>query len=484
MRLRASPFFTGTSGKSTKQDVSPDSVLETDQKRPPFRRSFMTPKDELLPPRYRQPERIGHGGMGEIFRANDEVLGRTVAIKLLAERYARDESVRGRFTREALAAARLSGEPNIVTIFDVGEHEGRPFIVMEYLRGGSLEERLRKGRPSRDETLAWLEQAAGALDAAHRHGIVHRDVKPGNLLLDRDGDLRVADFGIASAAGMDSLTMTGTVLGTAGYLSPEQAQGERATPASDRYALAVVAFELLTGRRPFESESATAEAAAHVHAEIPSVSAVADLPPELDPVFRRALAKDPAQRFGSSEDFVEALREGLAGGAPATLPLTPGRRRSTTLPLVSAFLVAAALGGAGLAAILTGGSDKGSAAPSVLVRTRTLQGTTQTVTQQTTTAPQPPPPPPPAPVGNGVALTDQATSLLRQGDAAGAERAARQAVAALRGSGQTYEAYAEYDLGAALAQLGRCGEAISHLDRSEQLQGSRKEIHKARKLCK
>ena len=217
----------------------------------------------ILPPRYREPERIGYGGMGDIYRATDSLLGREVAIKVLAERYAEDEPVRERFTREALAAARLSGEPNIVTIFDVGEHDSRPYIVMEYLRGGSLDDVLRQeGVQAPQRVFAWLEQAGRALDAAHARGVVHRDVKPANLLLDGQGNLHVADFGIASAAGMDSLTMTGTVLGTAGYLSPEQAQGGRATPASDRYALGVVAFELLTGSRPFEADSPTAEAAA------------------------------------------------------------------------------------------------------------------------------------------------------------------------------------------------------------------------------
>ena len=273
----------------------------------------MRSENDLLPPRYLRPTRIGYGGMGEIFRAEDEVLGRTVAIKLLSEQYARDESLRARFTREALAAARLSGEPGTVTIFDVGEWEGRPFIVMEYLGGGSLETRLREsGPPPVEEGLMWLGQAAGALDSAHERGVVHRDVKPGNLLLDAAGDLRVADFGIASAAGLHSLTLTGTVLGTAGYLSPEQARGERATPASDRYSLAIVAYELLAGQRPFESESPTAEATAHVQAEVPPIS------PQLDPVFQRALAKDPQARFETASAFVAALREALEGGAAAT----------------------------------------------------------------------------------------------------------------------------------------------------------------------
>jgi serine/threonine protein kinase len=200
-----------------------------------------------LPPRYRDPEHIGSGGMGEIFRATDQELGRVVAVKVLAERYAQDDALRRRFKREALAAARLSGNPNIVTIFDVDEYNGRPLIVMEYLSGGSLEDRTRTFCPPA-QVLDWLDDAASALDAAHDAGVVHRDVKPGNLIRDGRGNVQVADFGIATASGMESFTQAGTILGTAGYLSPEQARGERASAASDRYSLAVVAWELLTGR--------------------------------------------------------------------------------------------------------------------------------------------------------------------------------------------------------------------------------------------
>jgi serine/threonine protein kinase len=272
----------------------------------------MTTTTDILPSRYRSPELIGQGGMGEIYRAEDELLGWTVAVKVLAKRSSADEALRGRFTREALAAARLTGQPNTVTTFDVGEHEGRPFIVMEYLKGGSLEDRLREhGAQDPGRVLAWLDEAGAAIDAAHEHGVVHRDVKPGNLLLAGDGTVRVADFGVASAVGLDSLTMTGTVLGTAGYLAPEQARGEPTTPATDLYALAVVAFELLTGRRPFQADNPTAEAAAHVHAEVPAVSEHGDLPRELDPVLRRAMAKDPADRYPSAADFVAGLRVGL-----------------------------------------------------------------------------------------------------------------------------------------------------------------------------
>ena len=437
----------------------------------------MTPPNDILPPRYRSPKRIGFGGMGEIYRAEDESLGRTVAVKVLGEQYAQDDALRQRFTREALAAARLSSEPNTVTIFDVGEWRDRPFIVMELLDGGSLEDRLREGgRPSTDEALGWLAQAAAALDAAHRHGVVHRDVKPGNLLLNADGDLRVADFGIASAAGLGSLTMTGTVLGTAGYLSPEQATGERATSASDRYALGVVAYELLSGHRPFESDSPTAEAAAHVNAEVPPLS------PALDPVFQKALAKDPRDRFETAAELVAALGEALEGGAAATrvLPAAAGRR--SVLPLVAGLVLAALLAGAGLAALLTRDDGQASAqAPTTAVEPPPAP--TPPPPPEPPPPPPPPPNPPPPPALDAEDLTDSATAALEAGDYARAEQLARQALTVLQGSGELYEAYAEYNLGAALVGLGRCDEALTHLDRSESIQGKRKEIDRARKAC-
>jgi serine/threonine protein kinase len=444
----------------------------------------MATKTDLLPSRYRNPELIGQGGMGEIYRAEDEVLGRTVAVKMLAGRYSGDEAVRGRFTREALAAARLSGDPNTVTIFDVGEHRGRPFIVMEYLRGGSLEDRLREHGAAQDpdRVLAWLEEAGAAIDAAHDHGVVHRDVKPGNLLLAGDGTVRVADFGVASAAGLDSLTMTGTILGTAGYLAPEQARGEPTTPATDLYALAVVAFELLTGKRPYESDSSTAEAAAHVHAAIPSISEQGDLPAELDPVFRRALAKDPADRYPSADEFVSALRDRLGTWPPTVF--RPPRRRFPFPAIVGGILLALALAGAGLAALLTGGGDGGGGAapPRTVTNVKTV---VSTATATTRAEPPPPPPPPPAPSGgSGRALTDQATGLLRQSRWAEAEGVARRAVQRLEGgSDRTYLAYALYDLGRALAEQGTCDEALTLLNRSQQLQGSRSPITQAKAKC-
>jgi serine/threonine-protein kinase len=448
----------------------------------------MTVETELLPPRYRSPRRIGHGAMGDIYLATDELLGRDVAVKVLGERYAADEGIRQRFKREALAAARLSGEPGTVTIFDVGEWDGRPYIVMEHLGGGSLEDRLRRdGAQPPARALAWLEQAATALDAAHRHGIVHRDVKPANLLLNDRGEVRVADFGIASAAGLDSMTLTGTVLGTAGYLSPEQAMGERATPASDLYALAVVAYELLSGERPFDNDSPTAEASAHVNAPVPSIAArCRNLPREIDYVFQRALAKEPRQRYRSAREFVGELRGALAAAAGTTVAFAPppARRRGNSRVLlpIALLLVAGAIG-ATVAVLAT----RGGSSPQTVTRTVAGPGGTttvvHTVTHATTAAapapPPPPPPPPPAAVSpaGGHALNDQGYSRIQAGDYTGAIPLLQQAVQKLAGTGPAdpYEGYANYNLGYALYRAGRCSEAVPYLKRAEQLEPQRSE---------
>ncbi|MDQ3066967.1 MAG: serine/threonine protein kinase, partial [Actinomycetota bacterium] len=311
---------------------------------------------------------MARGGMGEVYRAEDGILARTVAIKVLAAHYADDEDLRRRFTREALAAARLSNAPNTVTIFDVGEHGDRPYIVMEYLSGGSLADRIANdGQQRPGRALAWLAQTAAALDAAHARGIIHRDVKPANLLLDEDGGVHVADFGVASALGLDSLTAAGTVLGTAGYLAPEQARGERSTSAVDRYALGVVAFELLTGSRPYASDSATAEATAHVNAPVPSARELnSELPPEVDAVLTQALAKDPAERFSSAAEFVASLREALDAAAGQTsvsgvaIAAPPPRVvRRNRLPFALAGFGALLAAGVALAAAVTNGDVDG-----------------------------------------------------------------------------------------------------------------------------
>src|SRR3954464_181027 len=225
----------------------------------------VSPARISLPSRYRVVGHLANGGMASVWEAHDELLKRDVAVKLLAPHLGEDERARRRFQREARAAAGLSSHPNVVTIYDVGEHDGRVFMVMELMRGGSVADRLRTGEPiPRETVLDWLHEAAAALDAAHEANIVHRDIKPANLLLDERGPLAIADFGIARVAQDDQLTQTGQVLGTASYISPEQAMGEPANAASDRYSLAVVAYELLTGSRPFQGEHFAAQARAHV----------------------------------------------------------------------------------------------------------------------------------------------------------------------------------------------------------------------------
>ena len=302
--------------------------------------------------------------MGEVYRATDSVLERTVAVKLLSDHYASQEDARARFRREALAAARLSAAPNVVTVFDVAEHRGRPLIVMEYLEGGSVYERMRDARIPRETALAWLEQVAVAIDRAHENGVVHRDVKPANLLLDDEGNVHVSDFGIASTSGADALTAPGTVLGTAGYLAPEQARGEPATAASDLYALGVVAFELLTGRRPFAGDTPATEAFAHLNADVPRATPFdPTLPTAVDDVFQSALAKEPQARPANAQELVRRLREALetedtasaptvvdAGASTRTLVYRSRRPRGALIALgitgllVVGFLVAALTG--------------------------------------------------------------------------------------------------------------------------------------------
>lgn len=451
------------------------------------------------PNRYTDAALVASGGMGEIYRAQDSLLGRCVAVKVLAEWHAADEDVRRRFTREARAAARLSAEPGIVTIYDVGEHDGRPYIVMEHLDGGSLADRVaRDGVQPPERVVRWLEDAAHALDAAHAREIVHRDVKPGNLLLDEGGGVHVADFGIASAAGLESFTQTGTVLGTAGYLSPEQAQGERATAASDRYALGVVAFELLTGARPFERDSIAAEATAHVTAPVPAATKRApQLPAAVDEVFARALAKEPAERFPSCVAFVQALRGALSRQPAPVVETHVSRRRRTPVLAALAVLALAALGAVTAAVVASGGDGRdgdvaGARTPPkavTVVRTVTAEGETVRETV-TTEAPEPAARPettagaetaaaPPSSAGM-VELSDAGVAKMRAGDYEGALPLLEQAVAKARGTGYLVEAYASYNLAATRFALGRCDGVLELLDRSEAVQGQRAEIDRLR----
>jgi serine/threonine protein kinase len=290
----------------------------------------VSPARISLPDRYKVVRHIANGGMAGVWEAQDELLGRAVAIKVLAQHLSDDERARKRFEREARAAAGLSSHPNVVTIYDVAEHEERAFMVMELMRGGSLADVLRRDEEiDSRRALRWLREAASGLDAAHEAGVVHRDIKPANLLLDDHDRLAIGDFGIARLAWEEQVTQTGQVLGTAAYLAPEQAMGEPATAASDRYALSVVAFELLTGEKPFNAEHFAAQARAHVEDDPPRASELnPDLTDRVDAVIDRGMAKAPEDRWESATEFVERLDESLAAPPPRR---AAGPTRSTRL---------------------------------------------------------------------------------------------------------------------------------------------------------
>jgi len=282
--------------------------------------------DQLFADRYRLERRLGVGGMATVQLAFDTRLERYVAVKLLAEHLAEDSSFIARFRREALSAARLV-HPNIVQVFDFGSApDGRQFIVMEFVDGHSCAELLRdRGRLRADQAVEIAAQACRGLDYAHRNGVVHRDVKPGNLLVDREGTVKLADFGIAKAAEDSDITKVGSVLGTAAYLSPEQARGQPARPASDLYALGVVTYQLLVGRLPFEAASLTDLARQQESGPplAPDVLAP-DVPSALAAVVLRALDPRPAGRFADAREMERALRDGLRGVSPGAPPAGSG----------------------------------------------------------------------------------------------------------------------------------------------------------------
>ncbi|MDQ3958329.1 MAG: serine/threonine protein kinase, partial [Actinomycetota bacterium] len=265
--------------------------------------------------RYVLVEPLGRGGMAEVWLARDERLERRVAIKLMAPNLTGEPEFLVRFFSEAQAVARIS-HPNVVCVLDFGDFEGRPYLVMEHVPGGTLADLT--GEPLLPERAVELATgAARGAGAAHVAGLVHRDVKPGNVLLDSDGNPKLADFGIASSAVSEKLTATGIAIGSPHYISPEQATGRDVTPASDVYSLGAVLYELLTGRPPFGGDNVTAIAIAHVEQEpVPPSELAPDVGPELDAVVLSCLAKDPVARPPDGN----ALAEALAGGvlpAPA-----------------------------------------------------------------------------------------------------------------------------------------------------------------------
>jgi serine/threonine protein kinase len=269
--------------------------------------------------RYRLESRLGFGGMSTVHLALDLRLERRVAVKLLAEHLAEDPTFVSRFQREAQAAARLV-HPNIVQVFDSGldAQTGQHFIVMEYIEGSSCAEILRDdGWVEVEEAISIIEQACEGLHYAHRHGVVHRDVKPGNLLRAREGEVKLADFGIAKATEQSSITQVGSVLGTAAYLAPEQARGEEAGPRADLYALGVVTYQLISGRLPYEATSLTELALKQQREEPPTLDTiVAAVGPELGDAVAIALALDPRDRYETAREMGRAINDGARGIAP------------------------------------------------------------------------------------------------------------------------------------------------------------------------
>jgi eukaryotic-like serine/threonine-protein kinase len=270
------------------------------------------PTQTLVDGRYRVQDRIGSGGMGDVYRAEDTHLKRDVALKVLHRRFARDEQFVERFRREASSAASLQ-HPNVVSVYDRGEHDGTYYIAMEHLDGRTLKELVAEDSPLPQERAIdigiQILQAAGF---AHKRGVVHRDFKPQNVIVDGRDEVKVTDFGIARAGASD-ITETGSILGTAQYLSPEQAEGGAVTSASDVYSIGVILYEMLTGRLPFEGDSAVAIAVKHLTEEPPRLAQLRpDIHPGLEAAVMKALAKDPAQRWGSAEELVSALQAARA----------------------------------------------------------------------------------------------------------------------------------------------------------------------------
>ena len=331
---------------------------------------------ELMVGRYELEELVGSGGMSSVYRARDRLLERSVALKILHEQYTRDDDYVERFRREARAVAQLT-HPNIVTVIDRGEQDGRQFIVFEYVDGENLKELLEREGPLEVREVVDLGvQVARGLSFAHSQGLVHRDVKPQNVLLDSDGRAKVTDFGIARSLDVGGMTLTGTVLGTGNYIAPEQARGQPVDDQTDVYSLGCVLFELLTGEAPYPGDNFVSVAMRHVNDPVPSVREVRqDVPLRLDWAIQRAMAKDHTERFGSMAEFASELEAGRAEldgeGATVIVPPTPpapaqaARRprktRRLVWPAVLLGVGLAALAGGLVGVVLLGGDGNSSA---------------------------------------------------------------------------------------------------------------------------
>jgi hypothetical protein len=327
-------------------------------------------KTVILDDRYELGSVLGNGGMARVHKGLDRQLKRPVAVKVLAPPFDQDKSFVERFRREAHAAARLN-HPNIVAVYDSGSDDGTHYIVTELVDGETLADLLQREGALPPERVAEISrQICHALEAAHERGVVHRDVKPGNVMITPEGRVKVVDFGIARAAGAESVTRTGLVMGSASYLSPEQARGEPGDERSDIYSLGCVIYQMLTGRPPFVAENSISALYQHVNEPVEAPSSIRPVPPALEETVLRALEKEPTRRFGSVKELEDALEEStesatmplpVAAGEP-TVPVQPvdvtapvpratpaGHRRTRSFPwavvgaVVLGLLVVAAL---------------------------------------------------------------------------------------------------------------------------------------------
>lgn len=264
--------------------------------------------------RYKIIEKVGGGGMADVYKAEDQVLGRTVALKILHKQFASDEGFLERFRREAQAAAKLT-HPNIVSIYDVGEEGGVHFIVMEFVHGMTLKKLIQKDAPMSTEKVVHVSmQIAKAMEFAHEHEIIHRDIKPQNVIITDNGEIKVTDFGIARAGATSTMTRTGAVMGTAHYISPEQAQGNIVGPTTDIYSLGVVMYEMATGELPFRGENPVSVALKHINdTPMPPRSVFGDIPISLEAVIIKSMAKNPNERYRSAEAVRDDLKRVIEG---------------------------------------------------------------------------------------------------------------------------------------------------------------------------
>lgn len=466
--------------------------------------------DDLLAGRYRTLRVIGTGGMARVFLAEDERLGRQVAVKRL-HAHSPEDSAR-RFQREARLGASLN-HPNLVSVYDVETDGESVLIVMEYVEGTTLAGELRTGPLDPDRAVSVLADVAAALDAVHDKGIVHRDVKPANVLIRTDGVAKLADLGIATLAEGTSITASGTVLGTASYMAPEQVRGETAGPGADVYALAVVAFEAFSGQRAQTGDTPVQVAHSITDGPRDIRESWPEAPAALAQALLRGMAPRPEDRHLRAGDLAGEIRSALEGGrqdatvaaAPTALtrPAAPdpaaavSRHRGRSFPLAPVALAAAAVVVAVLAFALLGsggGDDEASrqeTAASKPQATETTPAPASTTPVTTTPAAEPPETEPePAPASGSAAaarLNDRGYALLKGGDAAGAVPVLQQAVAAFPAdSTELNHAYALFNLAQALRMTGRPAEAVPLLEKrlsfsDNQRKTVEKELQLARK---